>query len=104
MASTFLSNSFAANDVWTTFYPVRDVYPLSDGSLLIQLDPITAHVNSAACASSNLLRVHPDHPLRSELFSMAMTAQAAGLRVTVQVSGTVCNGSYPSILHMRSRK
>jgi len=91
-----------AAHVWTDWYPVGQVYVYSGGTIFISFRPSSAHSNPAECASSSWLRIMPDQVGKKEMYQMALTAQAAGLRLNAYVSGTECAGSYPKIVHLRS--
>jgi len=94
----------AAPNVWTDWYPVSQVYTYSDGSFFISLNPTSAHPNPAGCVSSSWLRVMPDQLNADQMYQMALTAQAAGLKINADVSGTSCSGSYLKPIHLRSRQ
>ncbi|MFQ3246124.1 MAG: hypothetical protein ACI9SP_002775 [Arenicella sp.] len=97
-----LSN--AASNVWTDWYPINQVYTYSDGSIFISLDPSSAHSNPAGCASASWLRIMPDQINIKEMYQMALTAQAAGLKLNAYVHGSQCSGSYLKVVHLRSRQ
>jgi hypothetical protein len=92
----------AASNVWTDWYPVGQVYTYSDGSFFLALNPTSAHPNPAGCVSSSWLRIMPDQLNFQQMYQMALTAQAAGLKINAYVSGTACSGSYLKPVHLRS--
>jgi hypothetical protein len=94
----------AAASQWTSWYPVNQVYTYSDGSFLMSLNPGSAHLNPAGCASASWLRVMPDQVNVDEMYKMALTAQAADLKINAYVSGTECAGSNIKVFHLRTLK
>lgn len=96
--------SSAAPSAWSGWYPAGQVYTYSDGSFFISLLPSSAHPNPAGCTAASWIRVMPDQLNAKEIYQMAMTAQAAGLRLNAYISGIDCAGNYPRIHHLRSVK
>jgi hypothetical protein len=92
----------AAYNAWTGWYPVREVFTYSDGSFLMALNPGSAHANPAGCVSTSRLRVMPDQVNFDEMYQMALTAQAAGLKINAAVSGTSCAGNNVKVLYLRT--
>lgn len=90
----------AGSHVWSDWYPVKYVYTYSEGTVFIGLDPASAHPNPAGCASSSWLRVLPSQVNVKEMYQMALTAQAAGLKIRAYIAGTECAGNYPKIYHL----
>ena len=85
---------------WTGWYPVNQVYTYSTGAVFIGLNPSSAHSNPDGCVSSSWLLTPHDQANVKEIYQMALTAQAAGLKINAYVSG--CAGNYPQIHHLRS--
>jgi len=96
--------SNAAPNAWSGWYPVGQVYSYSTGSIFISTIPSSAHPNPAGCASSSWLQIQKDQPNIKEMYQMALTAQASGLRINAYISGTECVGSYPKLVHLRTVK
>jgi len=94
--------SYAAANAWTSWYPVSQVYVYSDGSYFVSLSPWTAHSNPAGCTSSSWMRLMPDQINAKDVYKMALTAQASGLKVNAYIDGNSCAGSYPKLLRIRT--
>jgi len=95
--------SYAAASAWTGWYPVDQVYINSDGSYFIALSPWTAHSNPSNCNSSYWVRAPKDQVNAQDIYRMALTAQASGLKVNAQIYGSGCSGSYPNIIRLKTK-
>ena len=91
------NNVFAGN--WTGWYGLQNIFTNTDGTVYLMLDPHTAHPNPDNCVSTLWLRIVVDQPNAKDMYQMALTAKAAGLRVNIYVDG--CAGSYARALSMR---
>lgn len=94
--------SYSAPSVWSGWYPVGQVYSYDDGSYFISLIPSSAHPNPAGCNSSSWMRVMSDQANAKDIFKIALTAQAAGLKINANIYGDRCAGSYVQIRYLRS--
>ena len=99
----FLFVSSSAQASWSGFHPVYEVYTNKKwgGLVFLKLDPTTAHINPDGCSSTSHLKIEYDQPNLKKLYTMALTAQAAGNNISVYIDG--CGGAYPKVTRMRMR-
>jgi len=95
-----LPTSAYSVSVWSGWYPMNEVFIINNGNLYLSLKPLSAHPNPGACSSTSWLRVPLGDGFKQEVYKMAVTAQASGMKVNIRVNG--CDGSYPAVIQMRS--